>query len=133
MKTLALGVLISAVGLALGCSRDTSAHATSVRDKGALPDNTGVNARDRDASKLTPLDQSNEPRDLEITKQIRQAVVDDASLSTNAKNVKIITRGGKVTLRGPVSNDIEKSAVAAKAAAVAGMENVVNELDITVR
>jgi len=128
VKPLALGLLVFSLGLSFGCSRDTSA-----RESGARPDNTGVNARDRDQGNLTPLDQSNEPRDLEITKKIRQAVVDDASFSTNAKNVKIITRGGKVTLRGPVQNDAERNAVAAKANAVAGAENVVNELDITVR
>lgn len=124
MKFLALGLL----ALSLGCTRDTSAHGKTVP-----PDNTGVNTRDRDDRGLTPLDQSNDPADIDITKKIRQAVVDDDSLSSNAKNVKIITRGGKVTLRGPVKTDAEKSAIAAKAQAVAGAESVVNELEVSGR
>src|SRR5690242_5732198 len=72
------------------------------------PDNTKVNMRDRDQSNLTPGDQSNSKEDLRITKNIRKALMKDKSLSTTAKNVKIITVDGKVTLRGPVKNPAEK-------------------------
>jgi hyperosmotically inducible protein len=53
--------------------------------------------------------------DREITKQIRQALVQDGSLSSYAHNVKIVTQGGMVTLKGPVRSDEEKKAVEAKA------------------
>jgi hypothetical protein len=67
-------------------------------------DNTGKNVRDRDSNNLTPLDQSESESDRTITQEIRKAVMADDSLSTNAKNIKIITINGVVTLRGPVLN-----------------------------
>ena len=67
-------------------------------------DNTERNERDQNSSSLTPLDQSNSSSDIEITQQIRKKVIDNDDLSFNAKNVKIITVAGKVTLRGPVRN-----------------------------
>ena len=56
------------------------------------------------------------PADRAITQKIRKAIVDDSSLSTYAHNIKIITQDGKVTLRGPVRSEDEKSNVEAKAA-----------------
>ena len=43
--------------------------------------------------------------DLQITQQIRQAILRDKSLSTYAHNIKIITQNGQVTLKGPVRSD----------------------------
>ena len=54
----------------------------------------------------------------------------DKSLSTYAHNIKIVTMDGKVTLKGPVRSDDEKSAINAKAVAVAGADNVTNNLEI---
>ena len=51
-------------------------------------------------------------------------------LSTYAHNVKIITQGGKVTLKGPVLSEGEKSNIPAKAMAFAGDGNVDNQLDV---
>ncbi len=93
------------------------------------PDNSAVNQRDRDQT-LTPMDQSNKPADLKITRQIRRALVKDHELSTDAKNIKIITIDGAVTLRGPVKSEQEKADIAAKAAQLAGDTNVRNELEV---
>lgn len=95
------------------------------------PDNTGKNVRDRDDKTLTPLDQSESEADRTLTQRIRQAVVDDDSLSTNAKNVKIITVNGRVTLRGPVTSKQEKAAIATKAQQLAGADKVDDQLEIT--
>ena len=54
----------------------------------------------------------------------------DKSLSTYAHNVKIITQDGKVTLKGPVRSQDEKTNVEAKAAAIAGDGNVTSEIEI---
>jgi osmotically-inducible protein OsmY len=62
--------------------------------------------------------------------KIRKAIVADRSLSTDAHNVKVISRDGVVTLRGPVRSESEKSAVEAKAADVVGASNVKNELTV---
>jgi osmotically-inducible protein OsmY len=56
---------------------------------------------------ITPLDQSEAPNDLETTRRIRQAVVQDDSLSFRAKNVMIVTKGGRVVLTGPVNTRAE--------------------------
>jgi len=95
------------------------------------PDNTGKNVRDRDDKTLTPLDQSESEADRTLTQRIRQAVVEDDSLSTNAKNVKIITVNGRVTLRGPVTSKQEKAAIATKAQQLAGADKVDDQLEIT--
>ena len=49
--------------------------------------------------------------------------MDDKSLSTYAHNVKIVSKQGKVTLKGPVRSEDEKKTVAAKATEVAGAGN----------
>jgi hyperosmotically inducible periplasmic protein len=98
--------------------------------KSNQPDNTAVNERDRSSAALTPLDQRENKTDLEITQQIRKAVMADGSLSFTAKNVKIITAGGKVTLRGPVKTDAERSAIEAAARQVAGATSVDNQIEV---
>jgi osmotically-inducible protein OsmY len=62
--------------------------------------------------------------------KIRKSVVDDNSLSTYAHNVKIVSKNGKVTLKGPVRSEEEKRTVEQKAADVTGAGNVTNELTI---
>jgi len=44
--------------------------------------------------------------------------------------VKVITRNGKVTLRGPVDSDQEKQTINSLASGLAGKENVSNQLDV---
>ena len=94
------------------------------------PDNTGRNVRDRSGATLTPGDQSTRKADLKLTRSLRQAVVADDSLSTNAHNIKIITIKGVVTLRGPVNSTQEKATIDAKAQQIAGATKVDNQLEI---
>lgn len=77
----------------------------------AETDNTAMNARDRGDNKVTPMDQGNSRTDVEITRSIRREIMARKDLSVNAHNVKIITRDGQVTLRGPVDSEDEKRAV----------------------
>jgi hyperosmotically inducible periplasmic protein len=108
---------------------DASKTAAPGAAVGTQPDNTKVNKRDTNSAALTPLDQGNNETDLKITQQIRQAVMDNGSLSFTAKNVKIITNGGKVTLRGPVKTEQERSAIDAAARKVAGAQ-VDNQIEV---
>lgn len=94
------------------------------------PDNTGTNARDRNGQTLTAGDQSGNAGDLHITQKVRKAIVADKSLSTNAHNVKVITNGGVVTLRGPVNSAQERMKLATKVAQVTGVKGVDNQLEI---
>ena len=93
----------------------------------AKPDNTGVNQRDRNADAVTADQQKMNARDRELTRKIRRSIVADKSLSTYAHNIKIISRDGAVTLKGPVKSDEEKTAVMAKAVAVAGSADKVTD------
>jgi hyperosmotically inducible protein len=93
-------------------------------------DNTKVNARDRQPSQVTADQQKNNKTDLELTREIRKALVADKSLSTYAHNVKIVARDGKVTLKGPVRSEDEKKIVEAKAAEIAGATNITNQVSV---
>lgn len=96
-------------------------------------DNTKVNTRDRAAGAVTADQQKETAADRDLTKRIRQAVVGDKSLSTYAHNVKIVTRGGQVTLKGPVNSEAEKQAIEQKATAAAGAGKVTNDISIARR
>lgn len=93
-------------------------------------DNTAVNDRDRDGSNMTPLDQGNDEIDIDLTQSIRKAVIADDALSFTAKNVKIITLRGHVTLRGPVNSRAEKDTIFKTAVSRAGIGHVSNELEV---
>jgi len=109
-------------------SRRTSSDVSAVK-----PDNTGRNVRDRADNARTPLSASNDSADVETTRKIRRSLLDDRSLSTMAKNVKVITIDRKVTLRGPVKSEEEKTAVAYHAQRIAGPGNVSDELEVSAR
>jgi hyperosmotically inducible periplasmic protein len=93
-------------------------------------DNTAHNERDEDGDKLTPFDQSNDPEDIEITRFIREELVEDEAFGTNAQNIKVITVDGRVTLRGVVESDEEHQRIVAIATEAAGADHVVDELEV---
>lgn len=109
---------------------ETTTTPSSKADTTAAPDNTRVNKRDQNDAKLLPTDQGNNETDLKITQEIRQALMKDKSLSFGAKNVKVITVNGKVTLRGPVSTAAERATIEAAARKVAGASQVDNQLEL---
>jgi hypothetical protein len=84
------------------------------------PDNTQVNMRDRNAGEVTADQQGENDADREMTKQIRQSIMGDKSLSSYAHNIKVISQDGGVTLKGPVRSRHEKQTVIEKAIAIAG-------------
>lgn len=120
-------LLLLSLALAGGCSKDRS---DSKQVSQVEPDNTGRNVRDRDNQTKTPVDQSENEADRKITQDIRAALTSDDSLSTDGKNVKVITSDGTVTLRGPVKSDKEKTQIEAKAKQITGVKRVENELEV---
>ena len=104
--------------------------AAIAADENTKSDNTATNKRDRSGETKTSGDQSNNSRDLQITQTIRQALVKDGQLSTTAKNIKVITENGQVTLRGPVKNAQEKARVSKLAKSAAGGAHIVDQLDV---
>ena len=122
------GAALSLLALSLASNPGKAADTLQAPQQPA-PDNTKTNQRDKEGTVPTA-DQRMTPEDREITKKIRLAVHNDKSLSTYAHNIKIITQGGHVTLRGPVRSEEEKTNIAEKATAVAGEGNVDNQLEI---
>jgi osmotically-inducible protein OsmY len=135
MKRVRSTLAIGALALAFGTH-----HARAASPEEAAPqraeneatdaDNTGRNVRDRGDAALTPTEQGESASDRKITQEVRQAVVAHDDLSMNAKNAKIITRDGVVTLRGPVKSPAEKTQLGALAAKAPGVKRVDNQLEI---
>ena len=115
--------------LALTCLSVFSLAAMAADDK-TKPDNTATNERDRSGETQTSGDQSNSSADVKTTQAIRQALMKDSELSTTAKNIKIITENGQVTLRGPVKNAQEKAKIDQLAKSAAGGAKIDDQLDV---
>ena len=120
-------LLLPVGGLALGISIMGMPAVGSPNPPQSAPDNTQQN---KDQQSPNADQQGMNSPDRAITQKIRKAIHEDKSLSTYAHNIKVITRDGKVTLRGPVRSDDEKSNLQAKAAAVVGEANVTNDLEV---
>jgi hyperosmotically inducible periplasmic protein len=116
--------------LALTCLSTVSVAALAADNEKTKPDNTAINERDRSADRQTSGDQSNSPADLKITQAIRQALMKDSELSMTAKNIKVITTNGKVTLRGPVKTAQEKAKIDQLAKSAAGGAHIDDQLDV---
>ena len=99
-------------------------------DKKAEPDNTATNERDRSGQTRTSGDQSNSSADLKTTQAIRRALMKDGELSMTAKNIKIITAEGQVTLRGPVKTAEEKAKIDQLARSAAGGAKIDDQLEV---
>src|SRR2546430_16230356 len=106
--------------LVLTCLSALSLAALAEDNEKTKPDNTATNNRDRSVETKTSGDQSNSSADLKITQAIRQAIMKDGGLSMTAKNIKIITANGHVTLRGPVNTAQEKAKIDQLAKSAAG-------------
>jgi len=115
--------------LALTCLSVFSLAALAGNEK-AKPDNTATNERDRSGETQTSGDQANSSADLKTTQAVRQALMKDGQLSTTAKNIKVITANGQVTLRGPVKTAQEKAKIDQLAKSAAGGAKIDNQLDI---
>ena len=89
--------------------------------------NTGKNAGDQS---ITAQEQSESPSDRDLTRRIRSSLIKERNLSSNAKNIKVISRDGKVTLRGPVNSNQEKQAVENAAEGIVGKKNVINQVEV---
>ncbi len=116
--------------LVLTCLSALSLSALANDNAKTKPDNTATNERDRPGETKTSGDQSNSSADLKITQAIRQALMKDSELSTTAKNIKVITANGQVTLRGPVRTAQEKAKIDQIAKSAAGGAQIDDQLDV---
>lgn len=90
-----------------------------------------VNAKQPD--KKSPIvaaatDQGNSKAEVQISGRVRKALMASKTLSFGAKNVKVITKGTKVTLRGNVKSDAEKNEIAGIARNTDGVSEVDDQL-----
>ncbi|HZD33173.1 MAG TPA: BON domain-containing protein [Candidatus Angelobacter sp.] len=121
--------LPGAIALAQGGAPEPAPPAQN--QTAPAPDNTKSNQGDQNANATTADRQKDNPSDRDVSQQIRQAIMQDKSLSTYAHNVKIISQNGTVTLKGPVRSEDEKQAIEAKANEVAGNgAKVINDLTV---
>lgn len=140
---------LTLVGAVVGCDRRDGNDATDRREavaeqredareiqedrteaRSADADDTRKNVRDREPAAVTPFDQKENEVDRTITQKIRQGVVGAEGFSLDARNVKIVTADGVVTLRGPVDNDQERMKIVEMAKAVEGVKRVDDQLEV---
>lgn len=112
---------------ATGTTTATTQGAGASREPAA--DNTANNRADQNGTKPTPFDQGNNESDIKTTAAIRRALMDEDSLSFDAKNTKIITNNGAVVLRGVVKSAAEKTVIESRARQIAG-GRVTSELEV---
>jgi hyperosmotically inducible protein len=117
--------------LTLTCLSALTLAGLAADDKNVNPDNTGKNERDRSGETQTSGDQSNSSADLKTTQAIRQALMKDSDLSATAKNIKVITANGHVTLRGPVKTAQEKAKIGQLAKSAAAGAQIEDQLEVT--
>jgi len=123
-KLLAWSLIMVFLCSARGASANSSTEA----------DNTRKNQRDYKTDTLTPEDQTRgSAADVELTRQIRQELMKDKSLSVNAQNIKVITLSGVATLRGPVESTAEKNKVGELAKKVSGVSKVDNQTEVKIQ
>jgi hyperosmotically inducible periplasmic protein len=116
--------------LVLTCLSAFSLAVVADNNEKTKPDNTVTNQRDRSGETKTSGDQSNSSADLKITQAIRQALMKDGGLSIAAKNIKVISANGQVTLRGPVKTAQEKAKVDQIARSAARGAQIDDQLDV---
>ena len=137
LSKLAVGTIVVPFALLVACSSerrtDVRADAPQVSANSATDaDNSDLNERDRSGATLTPLDQGGSEADRNVTQLVRKGIVDQDGFSVNAKNVKIITQDGVVTLRGPVATSEEKAQIGVITAQANGVKRVDNQLEVEI-
>lgn len=68
--------------------------------------------------------------DAQLVAKIQKAIGDDKALAGYVQTLKIIANDGLVSLKGSVRTEEDKKALGAKADAIAGEKNVMNNLVI---
>ena len=69
--------------------------------------------------------------DVEVTRKIRERIMEDKSLSTTAQNVTIVTLGNNITIKGEVEKKDEIAKINSAAQHFAMGKTITNELKVT--
>lgn len=98
----------------------------------SAPDNTVQNEKEMNKNAVNPADQGNSEKDVQITKDIRSSIM-DKDLSFNAKNIKIITRNERVTLKGVVESTAEHQIILKIAENYTSTTNITDDLKVNAK
>ena len=126
-------LIVASAAIAIGLAFAPLPSHAAQSDPGMTavkPDNTKINQRDRNDAEMTADKQGSAKPDREITREIRRALMRDKGLSTYAHNVKIITKNGLVTLKGPVKSEQERQAVLNAATTAARARDITDEMSV---
>ncbi len=93
-------------------------------------DNSAKNKRDGQIQEYTADQQGLSAAETEVTRQIRESIMKDSSMSVYAKNIKIINVRGEITLKGPVRTANERKKIVEKTHAVTGVKKIINQIDV---
>lgn len=121
--------MFAGIALLIGLLLATGAAAQDAQTPPAA-DNSKINQQEDNKTGSTAERQKENSADRELARQIRRAIVKDKALSTYAHNVKVISRDGMVTLKGPVRSEEDKQSIEAKAKEVAGQDKVDDQLEV---
>jgi osmotically-inducible protein OsmY len=119
-----LGILLTLAAVLVAAGQ-VNAQGTSTP-----ADNTKVNSRDRKTGAVTAGQQKENQGDRELTANIRKALRDNKELSTYAHNLKVVSRDGMVTVKGPVRSQEEKKTVESIATEIAGTGKVKSMISV---
>lgn len=109
---------------------DANRSASASAAVGTAADNSRVNRLSDGDKGLSADQQGNSKSDVEMTRKIRRSITSNKNLSTYAHNIKIITREGRVILKGPVRSEAERKVIEDTAVTVAGADNVTSGLEV---
>ena len=129
VKWISVSVLCGLLGTSGWAADQSKPISESSGASSTNADNTAKNTRDHEDATLTPVDQGKSKSDLETTRNIRRALMKNHDLSMTAKNIKIITIDGKVTLRGPVKTQQERNLIN-QIAEQEGVSSLDNQLEV---
>ncbi|MBA2482579.1 MAG: BON domain-containing protein [Planctomycetes bacterium] len=101
-------------------SASTSTNSTKLSEEQGLQTNIG------DEATLGETD-----TDRALVQRIRQAVVNDETLSSTARSVEIKSSNNQVILKGSVDSEREKAQIGSTAFRASGGKQVLNQLDVT--
>ncbi len=119
-----------AVAAVLGLASGAQAAIDRVPEPVPDIDFSAISMRDDAGAAILAAEEGNDKSDLRIARALREAINDDKVLASLGQNIRIESRNGEVTLRGPVNNDAQRLRLAQLALNTAGVTGVNNELDV---
>jgi hypothetical protein len=114
-------------------SNTTITSGTPEKENKATPEEQpqmGQMGSDKDKMGMLEAEQGTSPEEMKRSASIRREISEDKSLSADARNVKVITSGSKVTLKGVVDNAQEKAKLDILARKAPGVTEVDDQLTI---